>query len=533
MQALDATAVGDQSPRTVTAVDALMAASRVPEATELARSALAAGKTPPEVAAELRLTLASSAFMKARRAEAVSQAEAVLVQTGLDDEVYAAAELTRLIALMAAGDFLEARYAAEVILGGGGRAGDASLAGALTAVGSIAWIDGRVGEAIGLLRAAVTRAEAESPVARHMHPRQSLAVMVAAMGEFDEAEGLLVDDRREIERVGDRAWTAAVTIRQACLHRAAGRLEDAEREAQAGATIADELGTPLFVPLALSTRAAAALLRGDPTAAADHVARCRAVVGSDRARFESVLCDWVEAQMVDTLDGPEAAVEVMAGVYADPSAHVRLFLEEPAAPAWLMRTAIRAVDWRRAERIATAVGFLAARNRGFVSITATAAHTRGLLDRDATALAEAAASHRHPYALGAALEDSGRLLAECDTAAARSQLERSVQIYEQIGAERDVERVSLLIPEVRSTRRRREPDGVGGWGGLSGSERRVAGLVARGLTNVDIGHRLFLSRHTIDFHLRQIFNKLHIHSRIALTRLVAERNIDAEERSTR
>jgi DNA-binding CsgD family transcriptional regulator len=37
---------------------------------------------------------------------------------------------------------------------------------------------------------------------------------------------------------------------------------------------------------------------------------------------------------------------------------------------------------------------------------------------------------------------------------------------------------------------------------------------------------MFLSRHTVDFHLRQIFRKLGIESRVALTRLVLEQRMD-------
>jgi DNA-binding CsgD family transcriptional regulator len=43
------------------------------------------------------------------------------------------------------------------------------------------------------------------------------------------------------------------------------------------------------------------------------------------------------------------------------------------------------------------------------------------------------------------------------------------------------------------------------------------------LTNAEVGDRLHLSRHTIDFHLRQIFRKLDVRSLVELTRLVVER----------
>ena len=51
----------------------------------------------------------------------------------------------------------------------------------------------------------------------------------------------------------------------------------------------------------------------------------------------------------------------------------------------------------------------------------------------------------------------------------------------------------------------------------------MASLVAEGLTNLQIAERMFLSRHTVDFHLRQIFRKLEISTRVELTRLVLDR----------
>jgi DNA-binding CsgD family transcriptional regulator len=61
-----------------------------------------------------------------------------------------------------------------------------------------------------------------------------------------------------------------------------------------------------------------------------------------------------------------------------------------------------------------------------------------------------------------------------------------------------------------------------GWDSLTSSERSVAAIIAEGATNREAAARLFLSRHTIDFHLRQIFRKLEISSRVALTRLVVQ-----------
>jgi DNA-binding NarL/FixJ family response regulator len=55
--------------------------------------------------------------------------------------------------------------------------------------------------------------------------------------------------------------------------------------------------------------------------------------------------------------------------------------------------------------------------------------------------------------------------------------------------------------------RRREADPVAG---LSDREREVLGLVAEGLSNAEIGRRLFITERTVEAHVKQIFQKLGI-----------------------
>jgi signal transduction histidine kinase len=59
-----------------------------------------------------------------------------------------------------------------------------------------------------------------------------------------------------------------------------------------------------------------------------------------------------------------------------------------------------------------------------------------------------------------------------------------------------------------------------GWSSLTATERTVAKLVAEGLTNREAGARMLVSPHTIDFHLRRIFGKLGVRSRVALARVI-------------
>jgi DNA-binding CsgD family transcriptional regulator len=57
---------------------------------------------------------------------------------------------------------------------------------------------------------------------------------------------------------------------------------------------------------------------------------------------------------------------------------------------------------------------------------------------------------------------------------------------------------------------------MAGWNALTAQQRAVATLAGRALTNQQIASRLRISPHTVNYHLRQIFKKLNIGSRVSL-----------------
>ena len=65
-----------------------------------------------------------------------------------------------------------------------------------------------------------------------------------------------------------------------------------------------------------------------------------------------------------------------------------------------------------------------------------------------------------------------------------------------------------------------------GWASLTPTELRVVHLVAVGLTNPQIGERLFISRGTVKAHLSHIFSKLHISSRSQLAAEATRHGLD-------
>ena len=102
-----------------------------------------------------------------------------------------------------------------------------------------------------------------------------------------------------------------------------------------------------------------------------------------------------------------------------------------------------------------------------------------------------------------------------------------MRAYQDANAPYDVDRVRRRIRDLEervSTRRVARP--VSGWSSLTDAEKSVARVVADGLTNREAAARLFLSRHTVDAHLRSIYRKLHINSRVALARRVVDEGED-------
>ncbi|MGH3308287.1 MAG: MEDS domain-containing protein, partial [Nocardioides sp.] len=61
-----------------------------------------------------------------------------------------------------------------------------------------------------------------------------------------------------------------------------------------------------------------------------------------------------------------------------------------------------------------------------------------------------------------------------------------------------------------------------GWASLTDAELRVTSCVSQGLTNRGIAEELTVSRHTVDAHLKHVYAKLDIHSRVELTVLAMQ-----------
>jgi DNA-binding NarL/FixJ family response regulator len=192
----------------------------------------------------------------------------------------------------------------------------------------------------------------------------------------------------------------------------------------------------------------------------------------------------------------------------------------------LTRLLVEAGDRQQAEALASRLAHLVATHPDFPFLRGPAAHARALLDADPALAATAAALHHddpRPLVRASALEDTGRMLPSTDRVQAVAHLSEALNLYVTAGADLDATRVRALLRK-RGVRRnaassRPPPDS---WTQLTESEYRVAQLVATGSTNRAVAERLHLSPHTVNSHLRRIFSKLGVRSRVELTRIVAE-----------
>jgi DNA-binding CsgD family transcriptional regulator/tetratricopeptide (TPR) repeat protein len=114
-------------------------------------------------------------------------------------------------------------------------------------------------------------------------------------------------------------------------------------------------------------------------------------------------------------------------------------------------------------------------------------------------------------------------LASGDADQARPLLEEALAFYEQLDAARDLARTEAVLRGAGIGRGRRGPRGRPkfGWASLTPAEQAVVALVADGLTNPQIGARLYISRRTVQTHLVHVFAKLDIASRAQLAAQVA------------
>ena len=182
--------------------------------------------------------------------------------------------------------------------------------------------------------------------------------------------------------------------------------------------------------------------------------------------------------------------------------------EEARAAALLTRFENEAIRLGRVSGLA-----LANRCRGLLAAAA------GEFERAEAAFAEALRQHREleePLELARTLLAFGSVQRRAKRRAeSRELLERAVSIFEQLGSRLWAERARAELARIGGRARSQ--------GGLTVSERQLADLVAKGLSNKEIAAALFVTPKTVGTKLSRIYAKVGVHSRTELVHRLGER----------
>jgi len=309
-------------------------------------------------------------------------------------------------------------------------------------------------------------------------------------------------------------WTGLVRV-------ALGRVPDAVALLDEAVEIARSTGRSSMLGWMLLARSTAATAAGDSATALDTaqesvgalpgpglsagwaaLAHADALLAvGDAERAGQVLAD-----VVDALPAPLRcrAFEVLTGCAI---ARDRRSDAERAAAA-----CARVTEPRSARAVATRAGALVALHRGDAprAVELALAAAAGFVD---TPLDEAQAR----LVASRALAVAGRLEHAADEAV------RAAAIFDRCGAparraaaERELRRLGHRRPH----RRTRPGDGDAGVAALTERELQVARMIVDRRTNAEIAAALFLSPKTVESHVRNLFHKLSVSSRVEVARVV-------------
>ena len=132
-----------------------------------------------------------------------------------------------------------------------------------------------------------------------------------------------------------------------------------------------------------------------------------------------------------------------------------------------------------------------------------------------------------PLVRAGVLEDYGRaLLAAGDLTGGGERLDQAWALYDEAGARgcRSAVQQAMRAAGIRrSWWASAQPRPSDGWASLTEAEIRVARLIADGHTNKSAAAQLGVSANTVGTHLRSVFAKLDVRSRVQLTNLLHAR----------
>jgi DNA-binding CsgD family transcriptional regulator len=304
-----------------------------------------------------------------------------------------------------------------------------------------------------------------------------------------------------------------------------GRLREADETAALLIELGQVTGTTVHVVEGILMRTTVALLRGESELAAQRLQPAVRLANADAISHPglSLLLGWLSTQQGDIDGGRRILSELL-----ETSRRMRSYWAWwPCYATVLFSIGLISGATNITERTVEFAEEGARRNPDVATLNGLALNLRGLLGGDLAMVAESVKILQHsprPILRAAGAEGYGRLLlAAGERETGLGHLDAAWDIYDRMGASSPRARVQRLMREAGARRAK--------WVGdhtevekasLTEAERRVAYLIANGYTNKSTAKSLGISINTVGTHLRSIYSKLGVQSRVQLANILRE-----------
>jgi DNA-binding CsgD family transcriptional regulator len=497
---------------------ALAWSGRLTEAEANARELLAR-EPPAGIEQALRVTLAEAMMARGRAWDALREMEAVTAALPEGDpqraRLLAFAAWTRLYA----GDIQMAVAGEREALAVAERHGDEGARSvALCVLGIAAHLLGDVGQAVELGTEAIRTAQRDSTHHLDRYPaRLFLGWALMDSDQMAEADRVLGEGLRLTEELGLVVHLPFYHAQLGALRFGTGEWDDAVAELKTAIQAGEEEQWGALV-LPRSLLALVTLHRNQLAAAEEALVLAEREFAETGSAYGVDVMLWVRALLLEAR-GDAQALGVLETAWSGPLLRIPPQLVHVGPD--LVRLAVSGGRPDLGRSVVEAMGEAPLRSP-VATWRGAALRCRGLLEGDADALLESVIAYRQaprPVERALACEDAASALYRVGRREeAAALLGEAVEVYQRVGAFLDLTRAEAALRSlgIRRGRRgaRRRPST--GWGSLTPTEVEVVRLVTEGLTNAEVGRRLFISRRTVETHLSHVFGKLGMSSRVQL-----------------
>jgi DNA-binding CsgD family transcriptional regulator/tetratricopeptide (TPR) repeat protein len=476
-----------------------------------------------ESAGRLEAALSRALWLTGRWEEAEERSRAVLERTGLPSALRARLEALHALALARVRSPARARPAAEQALAASGAVAD--RAGRLFALHALAEIARNAGDhrtSLSYFRQLRTESEPDY-VAQEIMALQHL-------DRYSHAETMLAQAWQQSGN-DSPAILPSLLYAQIWQDYNLARLDGADATARTLMRLGAELGSRICQLESAAILSGTALVRGDTEEARRRISLGVRAETAELAHIPVLMLvrGWLLAEEGD----PATAVALLTPMLKATAEELDPWPWKPGWTRMLAQAGLAADDPDFAGRAVELAEEGARRNPGVATFEAIAQDLRGLLDHDLDRLAQAAETvtrSPRPLVRAGVFEDYGRaLLAAGEITGGGDRLDQAWALYDEVGAHgsRAAAQKAMRAAGIRRswwTSLQSRP--LDGWASLTEAESRVAKLIADGHTNKSAAAQLGVSANTIGTHLRSVFAKLDVRSRVQLTNLLRARAPD-------